>query len=192
MLTFDVCVTDGSSDDCETITVTVTNVSPTVVITGPTNATAGETLAYTYVVTDPGADTHMITESCGADPTWIDTAAPNSSTASSMSGLARRLHRSRPMGDQVNGTGNDALLVTVTAAGTPPSLSPSPSPSQPPNPSSPSATPGAGGLPDTAMGDLVSITVTRWLVAAVSLSSLALALGSREAPAARRRMPKRR
>ena len=37
--TFDVCVTDGTDSDCESVTVTVTNVAPTVTLTGPASAT---------------------------------------------------------------------------------------------------------------------------------------------------------
>ena len=48
-VTFDVCVDDGSVADCETITVTVLNVAPSVALTGPTSATVGETLSYAYI-----------------------------------------------------------------------------------------------------------------------------------------------
>ena len=89
-------------------------------------------------------------------------------------------------GDQVNGTGSDALLMSVAATGTPPTPPPSPSPS----PSTP--VPGTGELPDTALDGPVTMMVMTWLVAFVFASCLALALGSREVPTARRRMPTRR
>ena len=193
ILTFDVCVTDGSLDDCETITVTVTNVAPTVVLSGPTDATAGDTYSYSYIVTDPGADTHAITESCGANATWIDTAALNSFDCHFETGpTTTTVSVTADDGSQVNATGSDELDMTVAAAGTPPTPTPSPSPS--PSPSSPSPTPepGTGELPDTALGGPVTITVMTWLVVFVVASFLALALGGGEAPTARRRVPTRR
>ena len=48
-------------------TVTVTNVKPSIVLTGDATADEGSTHTYSYTVTDPGQDTHTITTACGAN-----------------------------------------------------------------------------------------------------------------------------
>src|SRR5215203_5781167 len=57
-------------------TVTVSNVAPTVVLSGVLTADEGQTKTYTYTVSDPGNDPNpTITEACGANGTKTDTLA---------------------------------------------------------------------------------------------------------------------
>jgi large repetitive protein len=51
---------DGSLTSTATFSLTVENVAPTVVLTGPINANEGETQSYNFSVTDPGADTFTV------------------------------------------------------------------------------------------------------------------------------------
>ena len=73
-----------SADDGErhigndSIAVTVSNVKPSVVLSGAATADEGETKTYTYTVTDPGNDTYTAAEYCGANGTNTDTATANS------------------------------------------------------------------------------------------------------------------
>jgi VCBS repeat-containing protein len=197
VVTFDVCVTDGTGQDCESVTVTVTNVAPTVGLSGPQAVTAGETHTYSYVVTDPGADAHAFSEGCGGNATWIDTPAPNSFDCHFDTGpSSTTAWVTADDGDEVNGTGGDTRQVAVAAAVTPstPSPSPSPPPSSPSQSPAPSESPaaGSGELPDTALGASLPLSVLTWVVAAVLVSSLALALGGGATASPRRRVQPRR
>jgi hypothetical protein len=59
---------DSANSNISSIGVTVNNVKPTVtILTGDSSANEGQTKTYTYSVTDPGADTITVTESCGAN-----------------------------------------------------------------------------------------------------------------------------
>ncbi len=49
------------------ITVAIANVKPSVSLTGAASADEGDLKTYSYVVTDPGVDTHTVTTSCGAN-----------------------------------------------------------------------------------------------------------------------------
>jgi Ca2+-binding RTX toxin-like protein len=61
------------------ITVVVANVAPTVMLSGDSSVSEGQTKTYTYTVNDPGNDPNpTITESCGAGAIYIETAAPYS------------------------------------------------------------------------------------------------------------------
>ncbi len=58
----------GDDDSTDTVChdVTVNNVDPTVTLTGATSADEGDTVGYSYTVSDPGADTFTLSsESCG-------------------------------------------------------------------------------------------------------------------------------
>ncbi|HET7219867.1 MAG TPA: kelch repeat-containing protein [Vicinamibacterales bacterium] len=73
--TVSVQVSDGDASDTAAIGVTIANVAPTVTLNGDAAADEGQTKTYTYTVTDPGDDPNpTITESCGANGTFIDTA----------------------------------------------------------------------------------------------------------------------
>ena len=68
--TVSVQVEDSDEDDSNLaeLEVTIANVKPTVTISsGATTANEGETKTYTYTVSDPGADTLTVVESCGAN-----------------------------------------------------------------------------------------------------------------------------
>jgi hypothetical protein len=71
---------DGARDaDYQVVEVQVSNVAPTVELSGPATANEGQTKTYTYTVRDPGDDpAPTITESCGANGTRIDTPAADS------------------------------------------------------------------------------------------------------------------
>ena len=95
--------------------VTVANVAPTVALSGDSSVNEGDTRTYTYTVTDPGQDTYTATESCGANGTRTDTAAPDhfqctfpdGPASSSVSVHGDRLRR---RGRQ---HGSDSITVTV-------------------------------------------------------------------------------
>ena len=193
VFTFDVCVSDGSLEDCQPVTVTVTNVAPTVVLSGPASATAGQTLTYTYTISDPGADTHVVTESCGANAVLVDTPAANSFDCQFTTGPATTtVSVVADDGGEPNGLGLASADVTVAAAPVP---SPTPTPSTDTAPGSsgspaPSPSAGAGAVPDTAMPASVPLSMIGWIVGMVLLSCLALAIGAREsATTARRPIP---
>ena len=115
--TFDVCVSDGSLSDCEPVTVTITNVAPTVTLFGPATAVAGQTLTYTYTITDPGADTHTVLENCGAGAVVIDTPALNSFDCRFAAGPATTMVSViSDDGGESNALGTASVDVTVAAA----------------------------------------------------------------------------
>jgi hypothetical protein len=177
--TFDVCVTDGTDSDCESVTVTVTNVAPTVTLTGPASATAGQMLTFSYVITDPGDDTHTVVEDCGDAGVYVDTAAAQSFDCTFPSGPATStVTVTVDDGAESNSVGTAATQVAVAAAG---GGSPSPTPTPTPSPASPPATPAppahAGALPDTALPPVAPFTMIQLLVAAVVALSAAMTLG---------------
>jgi hypothetical protein len=57
---------DGASDS-DTRTVTVTNVAPSIVLTGVASVNEAVTETYSYTVTDPGLDTHTVVTGCGGN-----------------------------------------------------------------------------------------------------------------------------
>ncbi len=65
--TVTVCVTDDDAGQaCDTLTVTVDNVAPTVTLTGSTTANESETHSYAFTATDPGDDTFALdAQTCG-------------------------------------------------------------------------------------------------------------------------------
>ncbi len=177
--TFDVCVSDGTASDCESVTVTVSNVAPTVTLTGPASATAGQTLTFTYVITDPGDDTHTAIEDCGDAGVYVDTAAAQSFDCTFPTGPATStVTVTVNDGAESNSVGTAATQVAVAAAG---GGSPSPTPTPTPSPASPPATPAppadAGELPDTALPPVAPFTMIQLLVAAVVALSAAVTLG---------------
>ena len=76
--TVEVSADDGDDVGSDEIAVTIANLAPTVVLSGADEADEGQTKTYTYTVSDPGADSPSVTESCGANGTRTDTAAPDS------------------------------------------------------------------------------------------------------------------
>ncbi len=85
---------DGASDS-DSLVVAISNVKPTVVLSGDASADEGTTHTYTYTVSDPGDDTLTIVESCGANGSLTDTAAPDSFDCTFPDGPAARSCRSR-------------------------------------------------------------------------------------------------
>ena len=127
--TFDVCVSDGTASDCETITVTVAaaNTAPTLNPVGNKNATAGSALAFTATASDPDAgDTLTFSLANGTSGSVPAGASITSGGAFSWT----------PSGAQVgphtfdvcvsDGTASDCetITVTVAAANTAPTLNP--------------------------------------------------------------------
>jgi hypothetical protein len=108
---------DGASDtDNQTVTVTVANVAPTVTLTGDASADEGSTHTYTYTVTDPGDDTPVVTEDCGTNATYTDTAAPDSFECTFIDGhvgASSTVEVSADDGDPADNTGSDAIEVAV-------------------------------------------------------------------------------
>jgi hypothetical protein len=154
--TFDVCVSDGSLSDCESVTMTVTNIAPTVTLAGPATAVAGQTLTYTYTITDPGADTHTVIENCGAGAVLIDTPTLNSFDCQFAAGPATTMVSvTSDDGGESNALGTASVDVTVAAA----------------------ASGGAGTIPNTAMPAQLNADVVPWIVGAVLISCLALLAG---------------
>jgi PKD repeat protein len=91
------------------VVVTVLNVAPTVVVSGDfSDADEGQTRTYTYTVTDPGADTPVVTEDCGTGATLIDTPAANSFDCSFPNGPASTtINVTADDGDPVDNIGDD-------------------------------------------------------------------------------------
>jgi hypothetical protein len=56
----------GADSNIATRAVTVANVAPAISLGGPATAEEGDTKTYTFAVTDPGADDHIVTSACGA------------------------------------------------------------------------------------------------------------------------------
>jgi hypothetical protein len=104
---------DGAQDaDNRLVEVEVANVAPTVVLTGPATADEGDTMTYSYTVTDPGDPNPAITESCGANGTWIDTPAPDTFECSFPDGPANS-NVSVAAVDPAGDTGNDVISLHV-------------------------------------------------------------------------------
>ena len=102
---------DGAVDSV-TFTVHVANVAPTVVLTGDTSANEGQTKTYTYTVTDPGDDPNpTITEDCGANATYVNTAAVHSFDCTFPDGPAHSLVE--VTADDGDDVGSDDIDVTV-------------------------------------------------------------------------------
>ena len=107
---------DGASDtDNQVVVVTVSNVAPTVELSGDDSALEGSTHTYTYTVSDPGDDPNpLITESCGANGTRTDTLAVNSFTCTFPDGPASStVTVTADDGDPSNNIGSDSILVAV-------------------------------------------------------------------------------
>ena len=67
---------DGADSNVSSQNVTVTNVAPTASLTGPATADEGQTKAYSYSISDPGADPNpAVTEDCGPNGGKADTPA---------------------------------------------------------------------------------------------------------------------
>jgi hypothetical protein len=65
-----VSVTISDSDgapDSDALMVTVSNVKPSIALTGDAAANEGQTKTYSFTVSDPGQDTHTITTACGLE-----------------------------------------------------------------------------------------------------------------------------
>jgi hypothetical protein len=116
-VTVKVTDSDGAADtDNQLVTVTVSNVAPTVTLSGDAAANEGDTKTYTYTVSDPGDDSNpTITEDCGANGTKTDTATANSFECTFPDGPANStVSVSADDGDTVDNTGSDSIDVTVS------------------------------------------------------------------------------
>ena len=101
---------DNIGDD--EIVVAIANVAPTVVLSGPATADEGQTKTYTYTATDPGADTLVITESCGANGVRTDTPAVNSFDCTFPDGPANSTVKvTADDGDLIDNIGDDEIVV---------------------------------------------------------------------------------
>ena len=103
---------DNIGDD--EIVVAIANVAPTVVLSGPATADEGQTKTYTYTATDPGADTLVITESCGANGVRTDTPAVNSFDCTFPDGPANSTVKvTADDGDLIDNIGDDEIVVAI-------------------------------------------------------------------------------
>ena len=92
----------------------VNNVAPTVVVTGDGSADEGQTKTYTYTVVDAGADTSLVTESCGANATYIHTEAASSFDCTFIEGPGSSVVTvTANDGDASNNVGTGTVNVTV-------------------------------------------------------------------------------
>ena len=67
---------DDGGSDTDALTVVVSNVAPTVTLTGPLAANEGQTKTYSYSFTDPGADTWTHGAACGGGTLSLDVFTP--------------------------------------------------------------------------------------------------------------------
>ena len=106
---------DGATGNLATQTVSVANVAPTVVLSGADTANEGQTNTYTYTVSDPGNDPNpAITESCGANATYVNTVAANSFDCTFPDGPASTtVSVTANDGDATNNIGTASKTVTV-------------------------------------------------------------------------------
>ena len=123
--TVSVTVSDGDGgSDSDSIAVTVANVAPTVILSGPTSANEGATVSYSYTFTDPGADTWTRSVSCGAHGTISN----DSFAASTKSGSFDCTWADNFTGEQVSVTvsdddgGSDSDSIAVTVANVAPQI----------------------------------------------------------------------
>ena len=63
---------DGGRSDIYEKTVTVNNVAPKVVLSGPTQANEGDTKTYSFTITDPGDDEQTVDWDCGDNGEKVD------------------------------------------------------------------------------------------------------------------------
>jgi hypothetical protein len=75
--------TDGAGSNTDSVAVTVSNVTPTVILTGPAAADEGQTKSYSYTVTDPGQDTFAAAAGFPACGTGGDLVGGSHSTTTS-------------------------------------------------------------------------------------------------------------
>ena len=105
---------DNDNSNLAELTVAIANVAPTVVLSGPATADEGQTKTYTYTATDPGADTLVITESCGANGVRTDTPAVNSFDCTFPDGPANSTVKvTADDGDLIDNIGDDEIVVAI-------------------------------------------------------------------------------
>ncbi|MGH2694205.1 MAG: Ig-like domain-containing protein [Actinomycetota bacterium] len=110
--TVSVIADDGSALGSDSKLVTVADVVPSVTLSGDTEVNEGTTKSYTYVFTDPAAETGAATESCGAGATYTDTAAADSFDCTFPDGPASPVVNVTVTDDDAN-TAEDPTTVTV-------------------------------------------------------------------------------
>ena len=109
---------DGATDtDGQVVTVSVSNVKPTVVLSGPAGSDEGDTQTYTYTVSDPGTDTLTIVEDCGANGQLTDTVATNSFECSFPDGPASSTVSVSANDEDPGAATVDSIAVTVANVG---------------------------------------------------------------------------
>ena len=109
-------VSDGTASSSEaTRSVTVKNVAPSVVLSGDfSDVDEGTTRTYTYTVTDPGADSPSVTESCGGGAAYISDATANSFKCKFLDGPgSSTVNATADDGDASNNIGDDPHTVTI-------------------------------------------------------------------------------
>src|ERR671924_63843 len=96
-------------------TVTIKNVAPSVVLSGDfSDVDEGTTRTYTYTVTDPGADSPSVTESCGGGAAYISDATANSFKCKFLDGPgSSTVNATADDGDASNNIGDDPHTVTI-------------------------------------------------------------------------------
>ena len=119
--TVTVTANDGTDTGSDEIAVAVSNVKPSVALSGAATADEGETKTYTYTVTDPGNDTYTAAENCGANGTKTDTAAANSFDCTFPDGPATT-DVTVKVTDSDGAADTDNQLVTVTVSNVAPTV----------------------------------------------------------------------
>ena len=109
--------------------VTVDNVKPTISLSGPATADEGDTETYSFVVSDPGLDTHTITVDCGANGAQVGPTAYNpldgmGSFDCFFADGPATTNVTATVTDSDGAADTDAQLVTVTVANVAPIVSP--------------------------------------------------------------------
>ena len=107
--------------------VTVDNVKPTISLSGPATADEGDTETYSFVVSDPGLDTHTITVNCGANGAQVGSTAYNpldgmGSFDCFFADGPATTNVTATVTDSDGAADTDAQLVTVTVANVAPTV----------------------------------------------------------------------
>ena len=126
----DVSVTvndDDGGSGSDTLSVSVLNVKPTISLSGPATADEGDTETYSFLVSDPGLDTHTITVNCGANgaqvgPTAYNPLDGNGSFDCFFADGPTTTNVTATVTDSDGAADTDAQLVTVTVANVAPTV----------------------------------------------------------------------
>jgi len=119
---FDVCLTvndDDGSTDTACHGVSINNVPPTMILTGAATANEGDTVPYSYTVSDPSADTFLLdSTSCGAGGLLSNSVFDSNTGAGSFDCTfpngPETTVVSVGLSDDDGGSGGDSLTVTIS------------------------------------------------------------------------------